>query len=124
MGQALTAGSDVTGGVVVSALPPHTTNTAENHQRVRAGGVQMRVPVVGAMMITASLTMSIAQAYAQYQGSPQESIDKLQKAQREDADRAYQRALKDRGSTTPATKADPWGGVRNAYQQPPSNSQK
>jgi len=80
----------------------------------------MRVLAIGAIM--ASLMTS--QALAQYQGSPQESIDNVHKAQREDADRAYQRALKDRNSAGSTTKVDPWGGVRNSDQQPKQNSQK
>jgi hypothetical protein len=59
----------------------------------------------------ALLSASIGPAYAQYENSPQETADKQKKAQRDDADKAYQRALKDRGSDAP-TKVDPWGNVR------------
>jgi hypothetical protein len=82
----------------------------------------MRVLAVGVAI--ASLMMPIAQAYAQYEGSPQDAIDKMHKAQREDDARAYERALKDRNATGSTTKVDPWGAVRNADQQPKQNSQK
>ena len=82
----------------------------------------MRILAVGAMI--ASLMMSIAQAYAQYEGSPQEALDKLHKAQKDDAERAYHKALKDTNSATSTTKADPWGGVRDSDQRSKQNSQK
>jgi len=76
----------------------------------------MRVLAVGT--IIASLVMSISQLHAQYEGTPQDAIDKMNKAQRDDAEKAYQKALKDRNQATPTTANDPWGGVRNADQQP------
>jgi hypothetical protein len=73
----------------------------------------MKILTTGAVI--AMLVSSIAPAYAQFANAPEE--DALKKAQREDAENAYQKALKDRGSNAATTKTDPWGGVRTTDQQ-------
>jgi hypothetical protein len=80
---------------------------------IRTGERKMRILATGA--VVALLVTSIAPAYAQFANAPEE--DALKKAQREDAEKAYQRALKDRGSDAATTKTDPWGSVRTTDQQ-------
>ena len=48
---------------------------------------------------------------AHSEDTPQQSAEKRQK---EELERAYQRALKNTRSDAPADKPDPWGSVRSA----------
>jgi hypothetical protein len=77
----------------------------------------MRRLAVG--VVVSLLMLPAVTAYAQ--NPAQEAIDHDKKAQAEDAEKAYQRALKDRGPT-PETKVDPWGTVR-AADPPPQSKQ-
>jgi hypothetical protein len=80
----------------------------------------MRALAAGVLM--AFLALSTFSAYAQ--NPAQEAIDQQKKAAAQDAEKAYQRALKDTASSTPAAKVDPWGNVRAADPaQPKQNSQ-
>jgi type II secretory pathway pseudopilin PulG len=80
----------------------------------------MRGLAAGAVM--AFLALSTLAAYAQ--NPAQEAIDKQKKDAAAEAERAYQRALKDTASSAPAAKVDPWGNVRAADPaQPKQNSQ-
>jgi hypothetical protein len=79
----------------------------------------MRGLAAGVLM--AFVTLSTLPAYAQ--NPAQEAIDQQKKAAAQDAEKAYQRALKDTASSTPATKADPWGNVRAADPSPTKQNQ-
>lgn len=68
----------------------------------------MRVLAVGGVIALLIIPMTAAFA----QNPAQESIDNQKKAAAADAERAYQKALKDTRSHTPTAKPDPWGNVR------------
>jgi hypothetical protein len=71
----------------------------------------MRVLAIGGVI--ALLMIPIMPAFAQ--NPQQESIDKQKKDAAAEAERAYQKALRDtRFAHTPTTKPDPWGNVRAA----------
>jgi type II secretory pathway pseudopilin PulG len=70
----------------------------------------MRVLAVGGVI--ALFMIPVTAAFAQ--NPLQESINKQKKDAAAEAERAYQKALRDTRSHAPTAKPDPWGNVRAA----------
>ena len=103
--------------------PPNKPLVQGSRARLAArmtNGAERLVRLLAAAIICALVISATAPAYAQYANAPDEDLAK--KAQREDAEKAYQRAMKDRGANAPTTKVDPWGAVRTTDPQQNSSA--